>query len=208
MKQLQPYFYLIFALTFVMSCKRCSPEQINPGVPGEMTVQLNGGTLKGILEIMNPGCSAPQNFNADVEIIVRTAMLDANGNIVPNIDPFFEQEWEEIGFNGITNTKLDIKVPTTGAFLLTFKVQTDQCSDCCKDRNFDLHQNSSPQNDPHCDGDNMANICSLGKPVLVFEEFFLDKDWTGNATPFVPNTAIYRMGNCRGCAACPDTNCF
>jgi hypothetical protein len=202
---------MLLAIFAIMACKKCTPkiENINPGPPGDLPIQLQGFILADLIERLNFGsCEFPNIFTADVEIIVRSATLDNNGMIVPTIDPYFEMEFEDQAF-GNGNSIFPISVPSTGAYLLEIVIKTEICNNCCKDRNFSLQQNSSPTNDPRCDGDILNNVCPLGKPVLAYTKLFAleDRPVHLEGQNWTPNSSDFSLRNCRGCATCPTSNC-
>jgi hypothetical protein len=202
-------------LAAIASCKKCNSIDIDPGPPVEAAIELSAVNIGKGLNFKSGGfCDFPGIFRADIEIKVITGTYDeATNTILPNGDPFFEMEWEDEPFddgnliNSGTVRDYNIKVPETGACLIMMSIKTDQCSNCCKDRNFALQQNSSPENDPNCDGDLTANKCSQGKPTLNWNSIILpsDKRPIGRRIPHYTN---FNKGNCRGCSSCPQIPCI
>jgi hypothetical protein len=202
-------------LAAIASCKKCNSIDIDPGPPVEAAIELSTAMILDAIayNAIYP-CEFSDNFKADIEIEVFTGTYDeATNTILPNTDPFFEMVWEDESFEGGNLVKqgtvrdYNIKVPETGACLIMMSIKTDQCSNCCKDRNFALQQNSSPENDPNCDGDLITNKCSQGKPTLNWAEIILPTA-PRPIGRISPKRTFLTPGNCRGCNSCPDIPCI
>lgn len=199
------YRFLIILFMLISSCDGCDPlEELNNGNadPEQLIIELSGTDIATAINLqLNTFCDPPENFTADVEIEIRTGLIDQNMNISLNPDPYggpsntVDDEFDfkkDTGFN--EGTKWTIMVPETGAYGIVMEIELQDCSDCCHGSS-DLHCSDKRRYQES----NKTWYCETGKPQMRVEELFtsmyrpaFDQNW--EARDFL------KMQKCRACS--------
>lgn len=209
---------LLASVYLLGGCRGCNLENEinnNQADPKKLWVGFSGTDIAVEIEqqLTAGACNFPNNSMGDVRINVFTATTDANGNLILEQSPYYTVDEEDVEFpagnpQGAT-VLFELNVPEVGAYGLQIEIRPDQCSDCCKDKDFTAGQNDSPNPDPRCDGDQANNLCPTGKPTLMGTKIFTSQTRPKQNSQQLPYNPVPELvvGRCRSCNSCPTVPC-
>ncbi len=201
----------LMAIMMIVSRCNCDlDKEFNnfTSTPKSHVYQVTGSSIATVLRTQNnnSNCDPSSNFSARVRITVRTASV-INGTVVADPNPYkeYDQDYTFEKDNSFNNpgAKMEIDVPSVGAYGILMEVELPDCSNCCNGANSTIH----------CSSDrtftNGQWICKTGKPKVAFEKTFSSAerpDSRSNSTQvnFVVSENMLQVRKCYSCSSCTN----
>ncbi len=187
---------IFFTILSAVGCRGCTLEEMLANVnngnvdPEKLILELNGTSVATALsQRYGADCSPSPDFDAQVEILVRTASI-VNGQIVVDPEPYSEID-VDVAFSGGTQTNtFEVEVPETGGYGVLIQIEFIDCDFCC-------HGAQEGQCGDDVDFGN--NQCEAGKPQVALEQVFTTETRPAFDLNWIPLTSELAARDCRAC---------